>query len=134
MHSRQRAILSDGREVALGLERGTILRDGDLLQASDGSLIAVAAADEPVSVLYAIDAQTLARVAYHLGNRHVPLQVGDGFIRFERDHVLDEMIRGLGLEIVHEQAPFEPEPGAYSVQGQVHGHVPVSSAPTHRHA
>ena len=123
--SRFRATLQDGTEVGVFLERGRILRDGDGLRAESGEVIRVQAANEAVSTVRCADSTTLARVAYHLGNRHVPLQIGDGFVRYRHDHVLDDMVRGLGLDATAEQAPFEPEAGAYGgghSHGQDHGH------------
>lgn len=111
--SRLRTQLDSGEEVGLMLPRGHVLRDGDCLRASDGRIIVVCAAVEAVSTAHADDAQLLARAAYHLGNRHMPLQVGAGWLRYRHDHVLDEMVKGLGLNVQTEQAPFEPESGAY---------------------
>lgn len=119
--SRFRAALDDGTEVGVFLERGLILRDGDCLRAEDGRIVRVEAADESVSTVHCTDATLLARVCYHLGNRHVPLQIGHGFARYHHDHVLDDMVRGLGVEPLAEQAPFEPEAGAYG-GGHGHGH------------
>ncbi|MCA9517950.1 MAG: urease accessory protein UreE [Myxococcales bacterium] len=121
--SRLRARLDDGRELGIFLPRGTVLRDGDRLVARDGTVVAVQAAAEPVSIARAATWPDLVRAAYHLGNRHVPLEVGDGWLRFGRDHVLDQMVRGLGLLVAHEEAPFEPEPGAYGGHGPSHGHA-----------
>ena len=112
--SRLRATLDDGREAALLLPRGTVLRDADRLRADDGTVIEVRAAREPVSTVRAGDARALARAAYHLGNRHVALQVGDGWLRYQHDHVLDDMVRGLGLEVSAEEVELEPETGAYA--------------------
>ena len=95
------------------LPRGLGLRDGDLLAADDGRIVTVVAPPEAVSTVSTNDPKALARAAYHLGNRHVPVQVGDGWLRYLADHVLDDMLRGLGLEPKSEQAPFEPESGAY---------------------
>lgn len=117
--SRQRASLQDGREVGLMLARGEILRNGDCLLAEDGLVIRVEAAQEHVSTVHCNDALTLARASYHLGNRHVALQIGQGWLRYKHDHVLDDMVRHLGLEVSDEMAPFEPEGGAY---GGGHGH------------
>lgn len=114
--SRFRAQLASGEEVGVLLARGQILRGGDLLLADDGRVVEVGAAPEWVSTVRAADARLLARAAYHLGNRHVALQVGDSWLRYLHDHVLDDMVRGLGAELKVEQAPFEPEAGAY------HGH------------
>lgn len=111
--ARQRAVLESGEAVALVLPRGLGLRDGDLLAGDDGRIVAVVAGPEEVSTVYTDDPKVLARAAYHLGNRHVAVQVGDGWLRYLADHVLDDMLRGLGLEPKSEQAPFEPEAGAY---------------------
>jgi len=111
--SRFRARLADGEEVAVVLARGQVLRGGDLLLANDGRVVEVGAASEWVSTARADDPRLLARVAYHLGNRHVALQIGAGWLRYSHDHVLDELTRGLGAQLTIEQAPFEPEAGAY---------------------
>ncbi|EKT4480483.1 urease accessory protein UreE [Pseudomonas putida] len=119
--SRLRVTLDDGREAGLMLERGHLLRGGELLADADGSqLIRVLAAPEAVSTVRCADPHLLARAAYHLGNRHVPLQIEPGLLRFQHDHVLGDMLRGLGLTVEAEQAPFEPEAGAY--QSAPHGH------------
>ena len=123
--SRFRAHLVGGEEVGVVLARGQILRGGDRLLADDGRVIEIASAPESVSTVRASDARLLARVAYHLGNRHVALQLGDGWLRYSHDHVLDEMVRGLGAAVEAEQAPFEPEAGAYHAQG--HSHAPAHS-------
>jgi len=117
---RQRNRLDSGEEVGLQLARGTILRGGTLLGGEQGRVVAVVSAEESVSTVHTPSVQNLARVAYHLGNRHQPLQIGDGWVRYRRDHVIDEMVKGLGLEIVSEWQPFEPEPGAYD-GGHHHG-------------
>lgn len=117
--SRFRATLDDGREVGVLLPRGTLLQDGDRLATDTGLVVRVTAASEPVSTVHADDPWALARASYHLGNRHVPLQVGRGWLRYRQDHVLDELVLGLGLTVYSETAPFQPEPGAY---GHGHGH------------
>jgi len=121
-NSRFRACLDSGEEVGLLLPRGTTLRGGDLLRAEDGRVIRVAAAAEDVMTVHGDNPRQLAVGAYHLGNRHVPVQVGEGWLRFAHDHVLEDMLRGLGLSIEEERAPFEPENGAYGSHG------------SHRHA
>lgn len=109
--SRLKTRLVSGEEVALMLPRGEILRGGDLVTASDGRVIEVVA--EPEKVLH-IESDSLARIAYHLGNRHVPVQVGEGFLRIGADHVLEEMVKKLGAKVEAAEAPFEPEAGAYA--------------------
>lgn len=112
--SRLRARLEDGRDVALILPRGSVLRDGDVLRSVCGVSVTVRAANEHVSTAAATDPITLARACYHLGNRHVPIQVEQGWVRYLYDHVLDDMLRQRGMKVIDEQAPFEPEMGAYS--------------------
>jgi urease accessory protein len=124
--SRFRARLDSGEEVGVILTRGQVLRGGDRLRAKDGRVIGVFAAPETVSTAHAVDADMLARGAYHLGNRHVALQIGPLWLRYGHDHVLDDMVRGLGLTVVVEEAPFEPEGGAYHAHhshGGDHGHA-----------
>ena len=120
--SRLKVTLEDGREAGLFFEKGISFQDGDLIISDDGKvLVEVKAADETVSTVYCDDPLHLARACYHLGNRHIPLQIDKGVLRYQHDHVLDDMVRGLGLEVKTEQAPFEPESGAYSGGGH-HGH------------
>jgi urease accessory protein len=126
-HSRQksrlRVTLDNGEEAGLLLPRGETLRDGQLLQSDDGKIvIRVRAARESVSTATTEDPKLLATACYHLGNRHVALQVGDNWCRYLHDHVLDEMVASLGLEVAYEQAPFEPEDGAYKTGGHHHHH------------
>jgi urease accessory protein len=116
--SRLRAKLASGEEVALLLPRGEILRGGDLVTASDGRVIEIVA--QPEKLLH-IETKELAKAAYHLGNRHVPVQVGETFLRIAEDHVLEEMLRKLGAKVTHVEAPFEPEAGAYA-GGHQHQH------------
>lgn len=127
--SRLRAMTTAGVELALLLPRGTVLRDGDRLRAANGTVIEVQAAPEAVTTARSADAMLFARACYHLGNRHVPLQVGPGWLRYLADHVLDKMVAELGLTVEHEQARFEPEAGAYHQHGHAgsgvflrHGH------------
>lgn len=112
--SRLRARLDSGEEVALVLPRGEILRGGDLLAASDGRVIEVIAAPEKLLHVTCATPRALARCAYHLGNRHVPVEVGEAYLRLAADHVLEEMLRKLGAALEQVEAPFEPEPGAYA--------------------
>jgi urease accessory protein len=119
--SRLRIRLDNGQDAGLFLPRGTVLRHGDRLRATSGLVVEVRAAPEAVSTARADDALLLARAAYHLGNRHVALQLGPGWLRYPHDHVLDNMARELGLTVNREQAPFEPEAGAYG--GRHHRHA-----------
>ena len=121
--SRLLALLDNGEEAGLFLERGSVLRHGDLLLADDGRVIAVEAASETVSTVHTDDAVMLARASYHLGNRHVALQIGSGWLRYQHDHVLDDMLRGFGLEVRVDEAPFEPEGGAYVAANHTHAHA-----------
>lgn len=119
--SRLRTRLESGEEVGLMLARGHILRDGDLLGSKEGRVVLVKAAKEEVSTAHAKEVALFARACYHLGNRHTPLQIGANWVRYQLDHVLDELVRSLGLNVVHEKAPFEPEAGAYH-GGHSHSH------------
>ena len=120
---RLRTVLDDGREVGLQLQRQGVLRGGDCLRAVDGTVIRIRAGEEAVSTVVCTEPLTMARVCYHLGNRHVPLQIEQQFIRYQRDHVLDDMVRQMGLDVSHEMAPFEPEAGAYHNTAHTHPHV-----------
>ena len=119
--SRLRVKLASGIEAALFLTRGIILRGGDLLQSEGGLVVKVLAAQEPVYNVIAPTPRDLMRAAYHLGNRHVPLQIGDGWLRLAQDYVLKDMLIGLGMQVGEVVAPFEPEAGAYG-GGHRHGH------------
>jgi urease accessory protein len=119
--SRLRGKLVSGEEVGLFLPRGTILRGGQKLVARDGRIVEVVAASENLIEVRCVDALALARAAYHLGNRHVAVQVGadaaGNWLRLQADHVLEGMLLGLGATVTALRAPFEPEAGAYA-----HGH------------
>ena len=129
VRSRLRVKLDDGRDAGLFLPRGVLLRGGDRLGSDDGLVIEVVAAAETVSTVHCDDPTLLARAAYHLGNRHVPMQIEKGWLRYPHDHVLDGMMRQMDLDVVVEQAPFEPEAGAY--QQSAHGH---HHSPSHTHS
>jgi urease accessory protein len=118
--SRLRTRSEKGVEVAIVLERGRVLRDGELLAADSGEVLLVRAAVESVSDATTPDARLLARAAYHLGNRHVPLQIELAALRYQHDHVLDALLRELGLQVTARMAAFEPEAGAYA-GGAAHG-------------
>ncbi len=111
--SRLRVTLQSGEEAGLFLQRGQILRDGDLLLAENGKVVQIVSALETVIDVMADTPRALTCAAYHLGNRHVPLQVGDGWLRLEQDSVLKDMLIGLGVSVFEKEATFEPESGAY---------------------
>ncbi len=123
VRSRLRIKLDDGRDAGLFLPRGTLLRGGDRLGSEEGLVVEIVAAAETVSTVRCDDPTLLARAAYHLGNRHVPLQVEKGWLRYQHDHVLDDMLRQMGLEVIVEEAPFEPEAGAYQQAAHSHHHA-----------
>ncbi|MEM5454135.1 urease accessory protein UreE [Paraburkholderia phytofirmans] len=119
--SRLAATLDSGEEVALLLPRGTVLREGDVLVADDGGLVRVVAAPETVLYVRAKDALTLTRAAYHLGNRHTPVEVGADYLKLEYDPVLADMLKRIGATVDQVSMPFQPESGAYG-GGHKHGH------------
>jgi urease accessory protein len=132
--SRLRVVLDDGRPAGILLPRGTLLRDGDGLESADGLAVRVLAAAECLSEAETADPVLLARACYHLGNRHVALQIEPGRVRYPHDHVLNDLARGLGLRIRMVDAPFDPEPGAYGGQSLAHGHGHGNPEEDHRHA
>ena len=122
IRSRLRVQLDNGEEAGLFLERGVILRGGDCIASEDGFVVRIRAAVETVSTVRCDDPLQLARICYHLGNRHVALEIKKGLVRYPHDHVLDAMVQGMGLKPELEDSPFEPENGAYSdTQGHHHG-------------
>jgi urease accessory protein len=120
--------LDDGSEAALLLERGSTLQHGDHLRADDGLVVQVQAAMEGLSVVTARDPLELARAAYHLGNRHIAVQIGALRLAYLHDHVLDDMVRELGFQVTFAAEPFEPESGAYG-----HGHAHLAHPHGHGH-
>ena len=123
-----------GIEVGLSLERGTVLRDGEYLASAEGVVVRVTAAIEQLLNVTADDARSLTRIAYHLGNRHVPVQVGSDaqgcWLRLQLDHVLESMVTGLGGHASVVSAPFDPEVGAYGHSGhapKIHDFLPEQS-------
>jgi urease accessory protein len=134
--SRFDATTSDERHVGVFLPRGTVVRGGDVLLTQDGSLLRVVAAPQPVLRITACpdhpvqdQAFDLMRAAYHLGNRHVPIELQPDHLKIEPDHVLADMLRAMHLTVVEVREPFEPEAGAYGAQGAAghgghahHGH------------
>lgn len=119
--SRLVARTDGGRQILLQLPRGNVLRHGTRLRASDGSVLEVRAAAESLSVVESESPIALLRAAYHLGNRHVALQIDEHGLRYLHDHVLDDMLAGLGLVPRTLKGPFEPEQGAYG-HGLAHSH------------
>lgn len=112
--SRHRFETPDGQELYLRLPRGTVLQEGDLLQSEDGeTVIKIAAKPEPVLTVTAQKPVDLLRASYHLGNRHVALEVTPGYLRLSPDSVLQAMLEQLGVEVREEIVPFQPETGAY---------------------
>ena len=132
--SRIRVTMQSGNEAAIYMQRGTILRGGDFLQADSGEIIEVIAADQAVMKVTATASKALTRAAYHLGNRHVPLEIGDGWLKLETDSVLKDMLLGLGVQVEELQAPFEPESGAYAGGGGHHHHHDDEHSHDHVHA
>jgi urease accessory protein len=125
-NSRFDATDSSGRAIGVFLPRGTVVRGGDVLVAEDGSLVRVLAAPQPVLVITACaehgTAFDLTRAAYHLGNRHVPIELQPDHLKIEPDHVLADLLRQMHLIVAEEAAAFEPEGGAYAAGGHGHGH------------
>jgi urease accessory protein len=125
--SRLKVTLASGAEAGIFLERGDHLHGGDKLAAEDGSaVVEIRAAPERLIEAVAASPLLFARAAYHLGNRHVPVQIlpteNGGKLRFQTDHVLAEMVRGLGCTVSETEAPFQPESGAYGAHGSHHHH------------
>ncbi|MGJ4896954.1 MULTISPECIES: urease accessory protein UreE [unclassified Bradyrhizobium] len=111
-----------GLEFLLDLEHATALRGGDALVLEDGRLIEVVAAAEPLLEIRASDPHHLVRLAWHLGNRHLPTQIMAKSLRIRRDHVIEAMVKGLGARVIEIEAPFDPEGGAYAEPSHAHGH------------
>ncbi len=125
-HMRQkgrfRTISDLGREVGIFLPRGEVLREGEILLTECGKALQVKSETESVVTCRCDDWLVFSKACYHLGNRHVPLQVGELWLRFQPDHVLEEMVIQLGLTVHPEQASFDPENGAYK-SGHAHAHA-----------
>jgi urease accessory protein len=122
-HRRRMAMTGTrGLEFLLDLEHATVLRGGDALVLDDNRLIEVVAAPEPLAEIRGADPHHLVRVAWHLGNRHLPTQITAKGLRIRRDHVIEAMVKGLGARVIEIEAPFDPEGGAYAGGG--HAHAP----------
>lgn len=125
--ARLKTISDTGEEVGLMLPRGIILRGGDCIKSEEGGVAKIISALEEVSVAQTDNKLVLAKASYHLGNRHMPLQIEEDSLIYLKDHVLDEMVKNLGLEIHYEKRAFEPESGAYS------GHADTDDDYKHSH-
>src|SRR6476620_6180617 len=120
-HRRRMAMTGTrGLEFLLDLENAVALRGGDALVLDDGRLIEVVAAPEPLIEIRGSDPHHLIRVAWHLGNRHLPTQIMPKGLRIRRDHVIEAMVKGLGARIIEIEAPFDPEGGAYAQAAHDH--------------
>ena len=128
-HRRRMAMTGTrGLEFLLDLENAVALRGGDALVLDDGRLVEVVAAPEPLIEIRGSDPQHLVRVAWHLGNRHLPTQITARGLRIRRDHVIEAMVKGLGARVIEIEAPFDPEGGAYAGG---HAHAPDSDPHAH---
>jgi urease accessory protein len=137
-HRRRMAMTGTrGLEFLLDLENAVALRGGDALVLDDGRLVEVVAAPEPLIEIRGSDPHHLVRLAWHLGNRHLPTQIMPRGLRIRRDHVIEAMVRGLGARVVEIEAPFDPEGGAYAGGGHAHAgeshHAPASGRGSHDH-
>jgi urease accessory protein len=131
-HRRRMAMTGTrGLEFLLDLENAVALRGGDALVLEDGRLIEVVAAPEPLVEIRGADPAHLVRMAWHLGNRHLPTQIVGKGLRIRRDHVIEAMVKGLGARVIEIEAPFDPEGGAYAA---AHDHGHTHSGHHHAHA
>ncbi|MDR3420835.1 MAG: urease accessory protein UreE [Xanthobacteraceae bacterium] len=121
---RRRVVLSAerGTRFLLDLPQATALHDGDGLVLDDGGIVRIVGRPEPLVEMAAADAHALARLAWHIGNRHIDVEIRGDRLRIRRDHVIEEMLRGLGARLSPVEAPFNPEPGAYDHHEHSHGH------------
>jgi urease accessory protein len=125
-----------GLEFLLDLEQAVALRGGDALVLEDGRLVEVVAAAEPLTEIRGRDPQHLVRIAWHLGNRHLPTQIAGKGLRIRRDHVIEAMVKGLGGRVIEIEAPFDPEGGAYAggEHGDTHDHGHAAEGHVHHGA
>jgi urease accessory protein len=131
-HRRRMAMTGTrGLEFLLDLENAVALRGGDALVLDDGRLVEVVAAPEPLVEIRGADPHHLIRVAWHLGNRHLPTQIMPKGLRIRRDHVIEGMVKGLGARVIEIEAPFDPEGGAYA--GPAHDHADDHEHHHHAH-
>ena len=122
-HRRRIRLTADhGEDVLLDLPKAVAMADGDGLQLEDGRWLKIQAAAELIVEVRHKDPHQLVRLAWHLGNRHLPTEIRNHALRIRPDHVIEEMLHGFGAELAKVQVPFQPEGGAYSGQGQHHNH------------
>ncbi|WP_223966559.1 urease accessory protein UreE [Bradyrhizobium sp. RD5-C2] len=132
-HRRRMAMTGTrGLEFLLDLDNAVALRGGDALVLEDGRLVEVVAAPEPLAEIRGSDPHHLIRVAWHLGNRHLPTQIMPKGLRIRRDHVIEAMVKGLGARVIEIEAPFDPEGGAYAEHA--HADAPAHGHTGHDHA
>jgi urease accessory protein len=133
-HRRRMAMTGTrGLEFLLDLENAVALRGGDALVLEDGRLIEVVAAAEPLIEIRGADPLHLVRIAWHLGNRHLPTQIVGKGLRIRRDHVIEAMVKGLGARVIEIEAPFDPEGGAYAAAHAAHDHGHGHTGHDHAH-
>ncbi|MBR0797816.1 urease accessory protein UreE [Bradyrhizobium jicamae] len=133
---RRRMVMSGtrGLEFLLDLETAVALRGGDALVLEDGRLVEVVAAPEPLLEIRGSDPHHLIRVAWHLGNRHLPTQIMPKGLRIRRDHVIEAMVQGLGARVIEIEAPFDPEGGAYAGHADAEAHADAHGGHDHAHS
>jgi urease accessory protein len=121
---RRRVVLTAerGTRFLLDLPQATALRDGDGLVLDDGAVVRIIGRPESLVEIAAVDTHELARLAWHIGNRHIDVQIVGDRLRIRRDHVIEDMLRGLGARLLPVDAPFDPEHGAYDQHGHSHSH------------
>jgi len=127
---RVRLVADDGGDFLLDLAEARVLRDGDGLCLDDGAWLAVRAADEQICDIACSTPEDLARIAWHLGNRHLPVQILERGLRIRDDHVIVAMLEGMGAVVTRRKAPFDPEGGAYA---RAHGHGTRAHHHHHQH-
>ena len=122
---RRRVVLSGerGTRFLLDLPKATALHDGDGLVLEDGGIVRIVGRAEPLVEIAAANAHELARLAWHIGNRHIDVQIAGDRLRIRRDHVIEDMLRGLSARLTPVEAAFDPEHGAYDLYGHAHGHT-----------
>ncbi|MGX9416051.1 urease accessory protein UreE [Vibrio sp. WJH972] len=124
----------NGHDVGIFLPRGDVLQHGDCLFTECGKVFQVVAKEEQVVTAVAKDWISFSKACYHMGNRHVPMEIGEQWLRFQPDHVLEEMVELFGLECRHHKGMFNPENGAYHGGGHSHGHSHSDHSHSHSHS